>query len=223
MKKKTKRGLFAALLCLAAFALWTLLLRTVDVRPIGPGGSLVGLAGLNGLVHRSLGVCMPLYTVTDWLGLVPIAVALGFALLGLVQWIRRRRFLQVDRSILVLGGFYLVVAAVYMLFEYVVINRRPVLINGYLEASYPSSTTLLVMCVMPTALMQWRARTKNGAMRHTVTWVSIAFMAFMVIGRLCSGVHWVTDIIGGGLLSAGLVTLYAHTVQALRIQSGEGA
>ena len=36
----------------------------------------------------------------------------------------------------------------------------------------------------------------------------IAFSAFMVIGRLISGVHWATDIIGSILLSAGLFMLY---------------
>lgn len=35
-----------------------------------------------------------------------------------------------------------------------------------------------------------------------------ALTAFLVLGRLLCGVHWVSDIIGGALLSAGLVTLY---------------
>ena len=73
---------------------------------------------------------MWLYTVTDWLGLVPIAFCLGFAIFGLAQWIKRKSLLKVDLSILALGGFYLLVMATYVLFEYVVINYRPVLIYG---------------------------------------------------------------------------------------------
>ena len=191
-----------------AFVLWTLLVRFVDVRAIGPEGSSVGFATLNGFVHELTGVNWILYTVTDWLGLVPIAVALGFAVLGLVQLICRKSLVKVDHSLLALGGFYIAVMVAYVFFEIVVINYRPTLIEGILEASYPSSTTMLVMCVMPTAAMQLNTRIKNTVLRRCAIIATVAFTAFMVIGRLISGVHWVTDIIGGALLSAGLVTLY---------------
>ena len=209
MKKKSRRLFFLGASLLAAFVLWTVLVCFVDVQAIGPEGSSVGFATLNGCVHDFTGVNMSLYVITDWLGLVPIGVAFGFAVLGLVQWIKRKSILKVDRSILVLGGFYIVVMAVYVLFEMVVINYRPTLIDGYLEASYPSSTTMLVMCVMPTAMMQLRDRIKNKAFSRCVMIAIAAFVAFMVIGRLVSGVHWVTDIIGGALVSSGLVITYA--------------
>ena len=133
---------------------------------------------------------------------------MGFALLGLIQWIKRKHLLKVDYNILVLGGFYIVVMAVYVLFEMLVVNYRPVLIGGILEASYPSSTTMLVMCVMPTAIVQFNARIKNNVLKRCVASAIIAFIVFMVIGRLISGVHWFTDIIGGALFSAGMVMMY---------------
>ena len=204
-----KKKVFAAVGFLGAFVLWTVLVSLVDIRPIGPNGSKVGFAALNGFVHGLTGVNLLLYTITDWLGLVPIAVAFGFAVLGLAQWIKRKSLLKVDRSLLVLGIFYIAVMAAYIFFEMVVINYRPVLIDGYLETSYPSSTTVLVMCVMPTAMLQLRARIKNRVFRRCVLIAIAAFIAFMVIGRLLSGVHWLTDIIGGALLSAGLVMIYA--------------
>ena len=194
---------------LGAFVLWTVLVSYVDVRAIGQNASSVGFATLNGYVHNLTGVNMRLYSITDWLGLVPIGVAFGFAVLGLVQWVGRKSLFKVDRSILALGGFYIIVLAMYIFFEIVVINYRPVLIDGYLEASYPSSTTMLVMCVMPTAMMQLHARIKSDVFRRCVLISIAAFTAFMVIGRLASGVHWLTDIIGGALVSAGLVITYA--------------
>ena len=151
---------------------------------------------------------MIVYAVTDWLGLVPVFVGFGFAILGLVQWIKRKNILKVDFSILVLGGFYLATTAAYLLFEEFVVNYRPVLIGGFLEASYPSSTTLLVLCVMPTAVIQLDARMKHTVLRRCFTCIISGFVFFMVIGRLLSGVHWLTDIVGGILLSAGLVMLY---------------
>lgn len=215
MRKKVKKNLVISLSLLAAFALWTIALIFIDVQAIGPGGSSVGLATINAMFHDWTGVHMVIYTITDWLGLVPVAFGFGFASLGLIQWIQRKNLFHVDFSLLVLGGFYMIVLAAYLLFEAHVVNYRPVLINGYLEASYPSSTTMLVMCVMPTAMMQLNSRIQNAAFRQCVRILIALFIGFMVIGRLLSGVHWLTDIIGGALLSAGLVMVY-HTVSKLK-------
>jgi undecaprenyl-diphosphatase len=64
------------------------------------------------------------------------------------------------------------------------------------------------MCVMPTAILQFNARIKNEVLKRCVDSAIIAFVVFMVVGRLISGVHWLTDIIGGALFSAGLVLMY---------------
>jgi undecaprenyl-diphosphatase len=208
-----KKYLCISISSLLAFVMWTLLVCFVDVRAIGPNGSSVGFAALNGFVHEKIGTNMYLYNITDWLGLVPIGVALGFAILGLIQLIKRKSLLRVDRSILALGVFYIIVVAVYLFFESVIINYRPVLIEGCLEASYPSSTTMLVTCVMPSAAMQAKERIKNKALRQGVIIVIIAFIAFMVVGRLLSGVHWITDIIGGALFSLGVVMAYKSFLQ----------
>ena len=208
MKKKNRRTICIALGFLAAFILWTAAVTQIDVQPIGPCGSTVGFAALNSLVHGLAGVHMDLYAITDWLGLVPLGFVLGFGILGLVQWIRRKHIRNVDRDLLILGGFYIVVLVAYMLFELYPVNYRPVLIEGILEASYPSSTTMLVLTVMPTAAMQLRRRIRNPARRRIAVSAIIVFVAVMVVGRLVSGVHWFTDIVGGALLSVGLVMLY---------------
>ena len=209
MKKRNKTMLLIAVGLIVTFIAWTVLVRSIDVQEVGPNSSSVGLATVNTWFHSVTGTNMSLYVVTDWLGLVPVGVALAFAILGLVQLIKRRSFLKVDHSILALGGFYIAVIAAYVIFEYAVINYRPVLIEGYLEASYPSSTTLLVLCVMPTAAMQMKDRIKNKLLGKLLRLAIIAFTAFMVIGRLVSGVHWLSDIVGGILLSSGLVAMYA--------------
>ena len=138
MKKKNQKNLGIAICMLIAFVMWTVAIRFVDVQAIGPQESSVGFATINQFVHNLTGLHMSLYTITDWLGLVPLMFVMGFGTLGLIQWIKRKHLLKVDYSILVLGGFYIVVMAAYVLFEVLVINYRPVLINGILEASYPS-------------------------------------------------------------------------------------
>ena len=199
MKQNRTHFLLPGLL-LGAFLLWTAGVCLVDVRPIGPMGSAVGFAGLNGWFHGLTGVHWWLYDLTDLLGLASLGICGIFGLQGLCQWVRRKSIRRVDGELLALGGFYLTVLAVFFLFELLQINHRPVLIQGRLEASYPSSTTMLALCVLPTAMLRLRSR-----------WVRFllgALTAFLVLGRLLCGVHWVSDIIGGALLSAGLVTLY---------------
>lgn len=204
-----KRRLAISVGSLAAFIVWTAAVRCVDVQAIGPLDSQVGFARLNRFFHRLTGVHFTLYEITDWLSLIPAAVCMGFGMLGLCQWIRRRSPLNVDRSLLVLGVCYAVVMAVYLLFEIRIVNRRPVLIDGVLEASYPSSTTMLVLCVMSTAMMQLSSRIRSQKLRKITLSLMTAFTAFMVMARLLSGVHWLTDIIGGTPISAALVMMYA--------------
>lgn len=208
MKIKAKKHFYLGVLFLTAFIIWTFLLRLIDVRAIGPNDSVVGFATINRFVHNWTGTNMKLYVITDWLGIVPLATAFLFAALGMWQWLKRRKISKVDYSLLVLGGFYIAVITAYLLFENVVVNYRPILIDGVLEASYPSSTTMLVLTVMPTAIMQHKERIKNNVYKKIIVVIMLVFILFMVIGRLMSGVHWFTDIIGGVLLSAGLVNGY---------------
>ena len=193
---------------LLAFVLWTAAVCMVDVQAIGPYGSAVGLAGMNGAFHRLTGVHMDLYLITDWLSLVPIGFVMGFAVLGVVQWVKRKHICKVDQNLLALGGFYIAVMAVYVFFEMIVVNHRPILIDGILEASYPSSTTVLVLCVMPASVMQLNDRIRHRKFRRSIAFAMYGFSALMVAGRLVSGVHWLSDMIGGLLISSALVTMY---------------
>ena len=208
-----QKNFISAIILLLSFIIWTVAVSITDVKTIGPLESAVGFATINQFVHNLTGVNFTLYNITDCLGLVPFAVCFGFGALGFIQLIKRKCILKVDYDILVLGLFYIVVIAIYLFFENVVINYRPVLINGVLEASYPSSTTMLTMCVMPTLVMQFNKRIKNKTAKNIVVFVSVIFALFMVVGRILSGVHWISDIIGGALLSAGLVMMYSAVVE----------
>ena len=214
-KEKNRKIVLIGFVALALFVVWTVLVKLIDVQAIGPEKSCVGFAGLNSSVHRLTGVNMALYNATDWLSIIPMCFILSFAILGLVQLINRKSLLKVDSDILILGGFYVAVMLAYLFFEVYAINYRPVLIEGILEVSYPSSTTLLVMCVMPTAVMQLKRIIKNKYVKKAVACAINAFTVFMVIGRILSGVHWITDIIGGAILSIGLVMLYYGTVNLI--------
>lgn len=198
------------------FAVWTVLVQTVDVKVIGETGTPVGFAGLNGRFHQRTGVHMWLYTLTDWLGLVPVAVCLLFGGMGLSQAVKRKGLRKVDHDLIILGLYYVLVIICYLAFEMFPVNYRPILIEGRVEASYPSSTTLLVLSVMPTLVFQAKCRWGKDAV------LTRLFSLLMVFGRLLSGVHWLTDIVGSVLLSGGLFLLYRAAVLAICKGSNRG-
>lgn len=206
--RTNKRLFFTGLAFIILFALWTVLIQIIDVKSIGVNGTDVGFATINSRFHSLIGVNMTLYSITDWAGLVPIFVCMLFGVTGLFQAVKRKSLIKVDSDIIILGVYYVIVILCYLIFEMIPVNYRPILINGIMEASYPSSTTLLVLCVMPTLVFQVKNRVKNEIFKTIICIITILFSVFMVAGRLISGVHWVTDIIGSVFLSAGLYNLY---------------
>jgi len=212
MKRKSKIRFISGLIFITLFIMWTLAVVSVDVKSVGVNGTSVGFATLNTWFHNLTGVNMTLYNITDWAGLVPIFICMFFGLVGLVQLIKRKSLLKVDLDIIALGIYYIIVISSYIIFEMIPINYRPILINGFLECSYPSSTTLLVLSVMPTVIFQSNKRLQNPKIKKTTMFITIVFSLFMVIGRLVSGVHWLTDIIGSCFLSAGLFYIYKAVV-----------
>lgn len=203
-----QRGIIIAIL----FIIWTLLIRTFDVQIAGETQTKIGFATLNVWFHNLTGVHMSIYTITDWLGLVPVSICLMFGLLGFIQVIKRKSISKVDSDIILLGIYYVIVIGTYLIFEMMPINYRPILINGLAEISYPSSTTLLVLSVMPTLSYQGNRRLNCKAVKLFIHILAILFSGFMVIGRMISGVHWLTDIVGSVLFSWGLFYMYRGVV-----------
>ncbi len=206
--RKTKVCFVTSGLLLLLFILLIGAVQYFDVQEIGPKNSQIGLATINGCVFDFFGVNLIWYNITDWLGVVAILVAFGFAILGFVQMIRRKGIMGVDADILALGVFYVVVVVLYIFFEVYIVNYRPVILYENLEASFPSSHTMIVLCIMATAMMQFHMRIKKKMPRLIMETLSVLLMVITVFGRLISGVHWFTDILGGILLSMALILIY---------------
>lgn len=206
-KAARNRFLFAALFFLL-FIVLTVEVRILDVRPIGPEGSEVGFSALNGEMANLIGTSELCYLLSEVLGALTLLIPVLFAALGLFEWIRQKSLRKVDRDLFVLCGAYALTAAFYVLFEVLVINYRPVLSDGVLEASYPSSHTLLAVVIFGTALSQVRSRIRNQTLRRTAEAICIFLTVLSVALRFLSGVHWTTDIIAGLLLGAAVVLSY---------------
>ena len=209
MKRKSKLTL--AGISLVGTVILIVMLRFVDVAPIGANKTSIGLSHLNRFFFELFGVNMLWYTVTDWLGIAAILTAFVFSVTGFIQLLKRKSVLKVDREVLALGGLYLIVIGLYVLFENAVVNYRPIIMPGGVqpEASFPSSHTMLVCAIMGSAVMLTGRYIKNKPLCVLLKVFCALTIGITVIGRLISGVHWFTDILGGVMISAALLSLYS--------------
>ncbi len=206
-----KKKFITAAICFGLFLLLILLIKAVDVAAVGPEGTEVGLSKLNVAVHDLFGENLGWYKLTNILGYLAILIALCFAAIGGLQLIHRRSILKVDKEILLLGCLYVVTVIFYAFFEKVVVNYRPMLMPDGTgpEASFPSSHTVLSCVILGSGLQLLKKYTKkNKTVQLVLTVVFAVMLALIVAGRLISGVHWFTDIVGGLLLSVALLNAY---------------
>ena len=219
---KTLRYYYSAIGWFVGFLVFTLSLKIIDVRPIlmcdmdnNPVEKLakepkVGWFALNSFVHNATGVSNDWYSITKYIGLLSFAMVAVFAGLGIWQLIQRKSLKKVDQDLMVLAVTYFITFVFYILFDLIPINYRPVIldIEEGLEASFPSTHTLLAVVIFSTAILQIRRRLKEPAVKNILTVVCLTFMFLIVGGRLISGVHWFTDIVGGIILGAAIICFY---------------
>lgn len=214
--KKSKKYLYFSGLFMIFFLLLIVAVKFVDVKPVGPQESEIGLAELNGKIHEIFGFSQAWYKITDLLGKVSILIACFFAVLGFYQLMKRKSLKRVDKDIWLLACVYVASAVAYAFFEVCVVNYRPVILEqNLLEASFPSSHTVLVICFVGTALHQFAHRIRDVKLKNIFVTVCAAIICVMVVGRLISGVHWFTDILGGVLLACSIVFAYMGLYEKL--------
>lgn len=207
MHRSRRSQLIAGGLLILLFIVFTVLVQRVDVAAIGPSGSEVGFSSLNALVQERLPYRENWYLLTKYIGYVPFLFLPFCLIVALVQLVKWRSLFEIDRCLYLLAFFDVLVLGIYVLFEKVIINYRPVILDEGLEASYPSSHTLMAIFILGTAFLVFPRYASYHA-SLLLRGLCIFLMAFIVLGRLVSGVHWFTDILASCLLGAGLVLLY---------------
>ena len=113
--KTAKKNLSAGLVLITAFVLWTVMVTTINVQPLGINGTDIGFSTINLWFHKLTGTNMALYTITDWLGLVPVFCCFIFGFTGFVQLVKRKSLAKVDCDIIILGIYYVAVIFLYLL------------------------------------------------------------------------------------------------------------
>ncbi len=205
-----KRNIIISCLLTILSIVYIFLVKTVDVKGIGPNNSKVGFSSLNSSFRDLIGYNKIIYVITEALGILTFLLVLMYALIGLYQLIKRKNIFKVDKKILLVGCFYVVVLALYVLFDKLAINYRPILTDGKLEASFPSSHTMLALCVCGSSLIISKHFINKKYVKG-FNIITIILMLLVTFGRLFSGVHWISDIIGGIIIS-GTLLMYFYTI-----------
>lgn len=213
--KLKKKNIIISICLIILSVIYTILVKYVDVAPIGPKASSVGFSTLNKFVFNFLGRSNIWYNITEVLGMISILIALFYALIGLYKLIKNKSILKIDKEIIILGIFYFVVLLVYLFFEKVIINYRPVLVKGVLEASYPSSHTMLSIYICLSAMIINNKLYKSMRISKIINTLSIIIMITTTVGRLLSGMHWISDILGGIIISICLSYIFKTVIYSL--------
>lgn len=208
MNSKAKNAYLTSAIFAVLSALFIVLIKTVDVQAIGPEGTNVGFAGINGFFHELIGTHKLFYYISEVGGIVAILIAVLFAVLGFLQLVQRKNLLKVDKNILAMGAVYIIVILLYIIFEKVPVNYRPVITDEGLEASFPSTHTMLACCIIGCAMIECREVVTNRKTQLLINRVLLGVMVVTILCRFISGVHWFTDIIGGILISCAVIMLY---------------
>ena len=212
MKRIPRESLRTVILMTAAAVLLTILVKTVDVQPLGVEGTNIGFATINTGFFARFGQNDTFYKISTVTGLICFATGGGFGVFFLIQLIRRKSLSKVDRNLAVLMLLYILTVTIYLLFDKVlIINYRPVLRDKGLESSYPSSHALFSWVIMVSAVDQWGIYIKNESKRMILVTISFLLMLVVIITRLLSGMHWLTDIAGGIVFGDMLIAWYRYT------------
>ena len=215
---KTQKNYIVAAVLWLIFIVYTILVMKVDVQPIGPEGSSVGLAGLNQSINGHLPYNDTLHTITGITGYLALFLAACVGFVGFLQFVKKKSISKVDPDIIVFCLYVVAVLAAYILFEKCIVNYRPLILDAAegLEASYPSSHSLLAVSFMGAVMVWLGGRMEKGTVRNISLAVCLLIAAITVIGRLFSGVHWFTDIIGGILIGMAFVMTYYAVYKQVR-------
>ena len=206
--KESKKYLISSIILVLIAIIFTVLVKVIDKGAIGPNDTVVGFQAINDYIKNMFPFNNTLYKITKYAGFIPLIFGLYYAFIGFMQLVKKKSLKKVDSKIYLIAGFYIVVLILYVLFDKIAINYRPVIIDNELEPSYPSTHVLLAMCFCLSSVIISKYYMKKDTIRKIVNIATWILMLFIVVGRMMCGCHWFTDIVGGVLISLALLNIF---------------
>lgn len=210
LNMRKKRLLFGILL-LILFIIFTVLVKTVDVKATGVASVKVGFSTINGFLAKAFPYNEIFHKLSDYVGYLAFLICAVYGTIGLIQLITRRNVLKVDEEILLLGFLYVTTLILKIVFDIFVVNYRPVIIGGELKSSYPSSHTFMALITSISSIVINKKKYNNKITKIT-NYLCTVLAFLIIITRIMSGVHWMSDIVGSVILSFALVFIYSGLI-----------
>lgn len=212
MTKQGKKWFLAALILTAVFVVLTITVKYVDQKNIG--SQVIGWATINLWWRDIIGVRNFWQIASHIFAAITLIILVMFLVWQAIALLRRKSFRTMPRHWWFFDLTLIALALCYIVFQIMVINFRPLLIDGVAELSYPSSHVLLLATLWPVFILTLSREVKSRPWLRVASVIGIIVMTVGIIARLLSGYHWFTDIIGGIMLGAVLTCWY----QALTVR-----
>ena len=216
IKQSKSTALFASILLLISSIVFTIAVAFLDVKVNPVGGHNIGLSAINLAFNKSFPYNELLHKISEYAGYIPVLFAAFFACLGAGQALKHKSLKRVDNVLYFLAGYYVIVGFVYLIFEKLCINVRPIMLDGEWEASYPSSHTLFSITLCASTILVNNIFYAKAKWRKAMNAFAILLMLAVPVMRLFSGVHWFSDIIGGVIISLALVSILNYVLFFVR-------
>ncbi|MBQ3464767.1 phosphatase PAP2 family protein [Candidatus Saccharibacteria bacterium] len=154
--------------------------------------------------------------ITDIILISAIAILGVFAVLGLIQWIKRKSFKKVDKELRWMPLPLALMAAIYLIFDKVLpkfFDFMPTRPNGSGEPSFPSTHVMVVATIFFLVFMVLPKYVENKTMRIILEILMLAGIILTCIGRVLANMHWPLDVFGGIVFAFFFAEVYILTIK----------
>ena len=207
---ESKKGLIISIVTLVLFNILIILLKFVDVKE-------VGLSGFNNTYLHEYNKALDI--ISDILLYLSIGAFVAVVVYFIYKLIKNKGK-NVDYRLIVYFLGMVIVVITYLVFEFFVkVNGRPYEPS---ESSFPSTHILLTTYILLpiTTLFFKKDRDKETKEKFDLE-TGISLIAFIIIGvevilRFWSGMHWITDCLGGLILGVFYFGVYYFVISLIK-------
>lgn len=208
-----KKGICITSISLGLFIILIILLKCVDVKTLYDCDS-IGLAGLNKVYYKEYNKALDI--LSDVIFYLVIAFNVFLIVLYAIN-LSKTKSLKAGYKFYIYFSILLLGIILWLLFDKVIcINTRPNIKDGVVEGSFPSTHVFLTAYIVLSSPYLFLKMEKNKGLEKanklgfeeiiTIIFISIALV--MTVLRLYSGMHWLTDCVGGLILGFFLFGLF---------------